>query len=322
MKQKILELLWNENEEYLSGSRISRKLNISRTAVWKHINSLRSEGYQIDSQTNRGYRLLSSPDLLLPEAIKLDLKTKILGKDIFYFDSLDSTNRKAKELASQGAAEGTVIIAEEQTGGRGRLGCSWQSPKGKDLLFSIILRPPINPLDTPQLTLVAAVGMAKALKSYSGLDLKIKWPNDLLFGSKKMVGILTELAAEFNQVDYVVLGIGVNVNSGNDDFSEELKTVAGSLKQVTGRKQKRLELFRTILEELEQSYLNYLQAGFALIREQWLKLSGTLNSRIKITERSQTFQGVAEDLDREGRLLVRLDDNTLCTVVAGEINLI
>jgi BirA family biotin operon repressor/biotin-[acetyl-CoA-carboxylase] ligase len=321
MKQRILQLLWDE-EGYISGSRISGKLNISRTAVWKQINVLRSEGYEIDSQTNRGYRLISIPDLLLPEAVKLELKTETFGQEIVYFDTIDSTNRKAKELASGGAAEGTVVVTEEQTGGRGRLGRSWLSPKGKGLWFSIVLRPQISPLDSPQLTLVSAVGVVKALKAYTGLDLKIKWPNDLLYGGKKVVGILTELAAEFGRVDYIVVGIGINVNTDLEDYPEELRDIVCSLKMVTGREQNRQSLLRLILQQLEQSYLVYLREGFSPIRTEWLKLSGTLGSRVKITESAQAFQGLAEDLDEQGRLIVRLSDGSLHPVLAGEIILI
>jgi BirA family biotin operon repressor/biotin-[acetyl-CoA-carboxylase] ligase len=206
--------------------------------------------------------------------------------------------------------------------GRGSLGRSWSSPKGKGLWFSLILRPPISPLDTPKLTLVAAVALAKAVKRFAGIDLKIKWPNDLLYGKRKVAGILTELAAEFGQVDYVIVGIGINVNLTDSDYPEELKETAGSLKMITGKTYNRAELLRVILLELERAYFTYLNEGFAPIRSDWCTLAGTLQTRVRITDRNGSFEGIAEKLDEEGRLLVRLPDNTIRAVLAGEVNLL
>ncbi|HHV72127.1 MAG TPA: biotin--[acetyl-CoA-carboxylase] ligase [Clostridia bacterium] len=322
MKERVLELLAEKEGNYISGSEISRRLGISRTAVWKHINTLRQEGYQIDSQTNRGYLLIKSPDLLLPQEIKRGLASCRFGQEIIYLERVDSTNQKAKELAVQGREEGMVVIAEEQLEGRGSLGRSWSSPKGKGLWFSLILRPPISPLDTPKLTLVAAVALAKAVKRFAGIDLKIKWPNDLLYGKRKVAGILTELAAEFGQVDYVIVGIGINVNLTDSDYPEELKETAGSLKMITGKTYNRAELLRVILLELERAYFTYLNEGFAPIRSDWCTLAGTLQTRVRITDRNGSFEGIAEKLDEEGRLLVRLPDNTIRAVLAGEVNLL
>lgn len=248
-KEKILGFLRN-NSGYVSGEELSERLDVSRTAVWKNINALRSSGYEIESVTNRGYRLISRPDLLTKEEITAGLSTAFLAKEIYYQESVDSTNEEAKRQAMHGAPNGSLFIAEEQTGGKGRLGRIWRSPRGSGLWFSILLRPSSLPEQIASLTLLAGLAVCTAIRSKTGCTAMIKWPNDVVIGSKKVCGILTEMAAEIDRVDYVIMGIGINVN--NESFPEELQIKGTSLYLETGASVARAELLCEILKELER----------------------------------------------------------------------
>ena len=206
MRSRILSVLKAAGSSYISGEAIASELGISRTAVWKHINELRQSGYHIDSHSRSGYRLQDSPDCLLPEEIKIGLDTEIMGREIIYFDDIPSTNNQAKVKARQGAVEGTVIVSEAQSIGKGRLDRSFFSPHGKGIWFSVILRPPFLPQDAPKCTLLAAVAVAAAMRSF-GVEAGIKWPNDIVVNGHKITGILTEMSAEMTSIHYVVIGI-------------------------------------------------------------------------------------------------------------------
>jgi len=221
-KQQVLEELRKRKGEYVSGEELSRRLGLSRTAIWKHIKALRRDGYQISACTRRGYTLLCIPDRLYPEEVTAGLKTTWLGRPFYYYEEVGSTNQVAKDLAEQGAPHGAAVLAEGQTSGRGRLGRGWLSPAGKGIWLSLVLRPRVAPWQLPQLSLLAAVGVASAIKEITGLEVGIKWPNDILSRGKKLCGILTEMRAEVEITQYVILGIGLNVNLDIEDFTRDL----------------------------------------------------------------------------------------------------
>ncbi|WP_258360635.1 biotin--[acetyl-CoA-carboxylase] ligase [Moorella sulfitireducens (nom. illeg.)] len=320
-KQQVLEYLRRRPGEYISGEELSKRLAITRTAVWKHVQALRREGYQIDAQTRRGYCLLSAPDCFYPEEVTAGLKATWLGRNLYYYDEVGSTNQVAKELADGGAPEGTVVIAEGQTGGRGRRGRSWVSPPRKGIWFSVILRPRVATAMASQLTLLAAVAVAAAVRRQTGLPPGIKWPNDLLAGGRKMCGILAEIKAEIDVLEYVVLGIGLNANLEVGDFSPEVRPHATSLYLELGRPVERLPLFQEMLYQLEKWYERWQEKGFEPIRRAWKEASVTLGREVEVNTWRDVFRGVAVDIDAEGALLVRGAGGEVRRYNSGEVSL-
>ncbi|MDK2820594.1 MAG: BirA family transcriptional regulator [Clostridia bacterium] len=320
-KQQVLEFLRNHQGEYVSGEEMSRILDISRTAIWKHIQALRLEGYEIEAQTRRGYRLVSIPDCFYPDEVASGLKTSWLGRTLYYYDEVGSTNQIAKELADDGAQEGTVVITECQTGGRGRRGRTWLSPKGKGIWFSVIFRPRIATAQAPQITLMAAVAVTAAIRDETGLPAGIKWPNDILIGNRKVCGILTEIKAEIEAINYVVVGIGLNVNLEETEFSPEVRPIATSLLLELNRPVKRLPLFQRILYRLEQGYELWQEEGFAPIQKAWKEANVTLGREVQINSWREVFKGVALDIDAEGALLVKGEGNDIRRFSSGEVSL-
>lgn len=320
MRSKILSYFLNHPGEYVSGEKISEDLHISRAAVWKHLKVLRNEGYQFDSQVRKGYLLLEIPDLVSEEVVMPHLKTKYVGRNYKYLKEVDSTNQKAKELASQGAIEGTVVIAETQNHGKGRLQRGWFSPAYRGIWLSVILRPRFLPQEAPKMTLLAAVAVAKVLRDHQ-VPVGIKWPNDLLIGSKKIVGILTELSAEIEQIHYVVLGIGVNINIRQDDFSPELQEIATSLQDISGVPWRREKLVAEMLAEIERLYDAVQENGFAEIFQLWRKMNITLGSEVTVLCGDISYEGVATDLDESGSLWIQKTDGTRELVQAGDVSI-
>lgn len=321
MRQAILKLLKAHPELYLSGEEISQKLGISRTAVWKHMNKLRDEGYDIESVTKLGYKLKGIPDLLLPEEIKSRLNTKVIGHTIYSFPEIDSTNSYCKTLGEKNAPEGTLVVAEHQLKGRGRLGRTWISPAGRGLWFSLLLRPKISPQEASRLTILAAVAIARVLHDRYHLKAGIKWPNDLLLAGKKFSGILLEMKAEADQVNYLVLGIGINVNIPAEEFPEELADIATSLAAEKGSFLSRVDLLTAMLEEIEKLYFDFLGKGFSTIMELWKKYNITLGKTVSITNWQTTWKGRAVEMDTNGGLVVTLPDGTKKTVYSGDVTL-
>ena len=321
MKEIVLRLLKERSPEYVSGEEICRLLNVTRTAVWKHIQALRESGYEIEARPRAGYTLTGIPDRLYPEEIRDGLSNRFLGRKIYYFDTVSTTNDKAKELARQGDGEGTLIVAEEQTGGKGRLGRKWFAPKYKGIWFSLILCPPVLPPEANQVTMLAAVAVASAIKKETGIEAGIKWPNDLLVGSKKICGILTELSAEMERINYLVAGIGINVNQDETDFPEELRESAASLKNEFKRKIDRVRLIQTTLAEFEGWYGTWLEQGFAPVLARWKEMSVSLNCPVRISAPNNSWDGWAEDIDSDGALLLRLPGGELRRVISGEVSL-
>ncbi|MBS4007913.1 MAG: biotin--[acetyl-CoA-carboxylase] ligase [Clostridium sp.] len=319
MKETVLAGLKEHFGSYVSGEQLSNRLQVSRTAVWKYIAGLREDGYLIESSPKLGYRLVSLPDLLLPLEIRDGLKANILGKKIYYHRTIDSTNRLARELAAAGAVEGTLILSEEQLAGRGRLGRSWVSPAG-GIWLSLVVRPRLAPHKAQLITLLAAVAAVEATKMTTGLVPGIKWPNDLLLGGRKLAGILTEVSAEMERVNYLVLGIGLNANLSAEHFQGELADRATSLLLETGRSTSRVSWVQNFLTVFEDAYLLAQEQGFAGVLASWRRYSVTLGQNVLVNSGARTVHGTALDIDEQGALLVKTAAGTE-TFLAGEVSL-
>lgn len=320
MKGTIVQIL-KQSGEWVSGESLCRELGVSRTAVWKHIRNLREEGYDIEARANLGYRLRSVPDVPYPGEVAEGLGTAVMGSRIEYFVDLPTTNNEAKKLARAGCPEGTVVVAESQSGGKGRMGRFWFSPRARGLWFSVILRPPVNLVETPQVTMVAAVAVALAVREHTGLAASIKWPNDLLVEGKKLCGILVELNAEIDRVNFMVAGIGLNVNIDSNQFPPELAGIATSLKIEAGRHIPRVPMLRALLQSLEIWYRRWLQEGFTPVLEKWRELCVTLDCPVTVHTIKGSYAGHALDVDETGALLVQRADGTVERLVAGEVSL-
>jgi BirA family biotin operon repressor/biotin-[acetyl-CoA-carboxylase] ligase len=318
-EQRILALLEAGGEGYVSGEALSGALGLSRTAVWKVVEGLRGKGYRVEAVPARGYRLLEAPDRLTALELAPRLTTRALGRTLHAFDALPSTNVHAFRLAAEGAAHGEVVLCEQQTAGKGRRGRQWVSPPGRNLAMSVILRPALPPQAAPELTLVAAVALAEALRE-AGAPAAIKWPNDVQLEGRKVAGILTELSAEPERVSFVVLGVGVNLNSRPEDFPPELAGQVTSLALALGRPVSRAAFTAQLLARLEGWLERHLAEGFAPVAQAWRALSSTLGMDVVVrTERSE-LRGHAEDIDASGALLVRrADGGGLERVLAGDV---
>ncbi|WNG16478.1 biotin--[acetyl-CoA-carboxylase] ligase [Cystobacter fuscus] len=314
----ILGFLVEGRDEFCSGEALSDKLGLSRTAVWKHVESLRGKGYRIDAVPARGYKLVDVPDKLTPLELAPLLSTHHLGQQIHFHESLPSTNVTAFQLAADGAEHGEVVITEQQTAGKGRRGRVWTSPPGVNLYFSAILRPELPPQRASELTLVAAVALAETLREQDA-DARIKWPNDVQIDGRKVAGILTELSADPDQVNFVVLGVGVNLNSGPEDFPPELAETATSLSRVLGRRVNRALFTSSLWGRLEEWMDLHHEVGFEPVRQRWVELSSTLGQEVRVRTDRAELRGVAEDIDAAGVLLVRTPEGRLERVLAGDV---
>ena len=321
LRSKILALLREAGDSYISGEEMAKRLGVSRTAVWKHIQELRREGYDIVSHSRSGYALQTAPDLLLPEEIQHGLKTKCIGKKIYFYDKIDSTNLEAKRLAAQGVPDGTVVVAEEQGSGRGRLERPLSSPKGKGIWFTVVLRPSFLPQDAPKCTLLSAVAVARAMEQF-GLKAQIKWPNDVLYQGKKLVGILTEMSAEMERIHYVIIGTGINVNMAEADFPPEIRAKASSLAIMKGEKIPRVPFFRAVLEAMDDLYDKVEKEGFADVFDEWRHYSIALGQEVRVigARTNDVFTGTAVDIDEEGALLVDTPTGRR-RVLAGDVSI-
>ena len=319
MRETVLAVLKESAERYVSGEELSNRLQVSRTAIWKHIGALRDEGYEIESSPRLGYRFVAVPDLLLPLEIGAHLKTQVLGKKIYHWREVDSTNRVARELAAEGEAEGAVMLAESQTVGRGRLGRAWSSPVG-GVWLSLLLRPNLVPYKAQLITLMAAVAAVEATQAVAGIQPGIKWPNDLLINGKKVAGILTEVSAEMERVNYLVLGLGINVNISSDVFPAEVRGIATSLLVETGELTSRVAWVQNFLEIMDQEYSRVQSEGFADILARWRQYSVTLGCQVDVRLGERNVFGTALNVDEEGALLVRTELG-IEKFVAGEVTL-
>jgi BirA family biotin operon repressor/biotin-[acetyl-CoA-carboxylase] ligase len=314
----LLTLLAENATIVISGARIAKEIGVSRSTVWRWVTRLREVGVKVKGQPRTGYFLEKVPDILTPDMLRQRLKGSLFGKKIYHFFKIDSTNRVALELAQAGEAEGAVILAEEQTAGRGRAGRSWLSEKAAGIYVTLVLRPKLAPVQAPLLTMMAGLSAHTAVQAVSGLEVDLKWPNDLLINGKKVGGILTEMMAEPNQVRYVIVGIGLNVNQ--EKFPAELAGVATSLRATSGKAQSRLELLVLLLREFETDYNRFLREGSASIVERFEALSSyARGKRVRVTSGDEVFVGMTAGLGPEGLLKVRREDGQVVTVIAGDV---
>jgi len=321
MKEKILKLLKDSGNDFLSGQKISEVLGVSRAAIWKHINTIKDDGYEIEAISRNGYRIVSSPDILTFEEIKNFLDTEYIGKNIIYYDSIGSTNTKAKELAESGQEHGTVIISEEQTTGRGRLGRNFISPKYKGIWMSIILRPNIITENVAQITLIGAAAVQKAIMKM-GIETKIKWPNDIVLNSKKICGILTEMSGEINHINYLIMGMGINVNLDGEDIPLDLKERATSIKLECGRFMERKILLANILNIFEKLYIEFVQNdNIKETIEICRKNSMLIGKEIQLVNRGKVTTAKAIDISDNGELIIENNQGAIEHIVSGEVSI-
>jgi BirA family biotin operon repressor/biotin-[acetyl-CoA-carboxylase] ligase len=314
----LLTLLAENATIVISGARIAKEIGVSRSTVWRWVTRLREVGVKVKGQPHTGYFLEKVPDILTPDMLRQRLKGSLFGKKIYHFFKVDSTNRVALELAQAGEAEGAVILSEEQTAGRGRAGRSWHSEKASGIYVTLILRPRLAPVQAPLLTMMAGLSARSAVQAVSGLEVDLKWPNDLLVNGKKVGGILTEMLAEPNQVRYVIVGIGLNVNQ--EKFPAELANVATSLRVSSGKPQSRLELLTLLLREFETDYNRFMREGSASIIERFEALSSyARGKRVRVASGDDVFVGMTAGLGPEGLLKVRREDGQVVTVIAGDV---
>lgn len=317
MHEKVLDHL-KRNPGPVSGEEISRHFHVSRAGIWKHIEEFRRLGYEIAAVPHLGYRLVSCPDKLLPWEVQFHLGTRIFGSKVIFHEKCASTMDEAFRLGLEGAPEGTVVCAESQSHGRGRLGRSWISPRGHGVYLSVILRPHLGPAQLPQLTLLCAVAVCEALRQASGLDVRIKWPNDLLAKGRKLAGILMELKAEIDEVKFIVMGLGINVNTP----AGQLPDGATSLKNETGKTFSRVALVQDILRSFEIWYEEVRGGDFAKVIHRWKALSQTLGHPVSVSGMEGAVRGLAVDLDSDGALLIRTASGKTVRKVSGDVTVL
>jgi BirA family biotin operon repressor/biotin-[acetyl-CoA-carboxylase] ligase len=314
----LLTLLSENATIVISGERIAREIGVSRSTVWRSIERLRELGVRVKGQRSTGYFLEKVPDVLTPDLLRKRIKGKLFGKRFFHFFKTDSTNRVAMELGHAGEPEGAVILAEEQTAGRGRAGRIWHSERGTGLYITLLLRPRLSPVQAPLLTMLAGISAHAAIQAQTGLAPELKWPNDLLLNEKKIGGILTEMHAEPNHIQFVIVGIGINVNQ--EKFPTELSSIATSLRKETGRVWPRLELLARLLHEFETDYNRWMREGPSYVIDRFQKISGFASGRqVRVDSGSEVYSGVTAGLSPEGLLLVQKKNGPLVTVIAGDV---
>lgn len=303
MKEEILRLL-RSADGYISGQELCNRFGVSRTAVWKAINQLKEAGYEIEAQQNKGYRLKAAPDLMTEAEIKSLMHTEWVAKEVLYFDTIDSTNTKAQELAEKGYPSGTLVVADKQESGKGRRGRSWVSPSGTGIFMTLMIKPDINPNNASMLTLVAALAVAKAITSVTGEEALIKWPNDIVINGKKVCGILTEMNAQFDYINHIVVGIGINVH--NESFPEEISQMASSLMiEAGGKRFHRAQIIAETMSYFEQYYDTFLKTQdlSALVRE-YDELLVNMNKAVRVLDPKEPFDGKAMGITPKGELIV------------------
>lgn len=318
MKDKLLKML-SEAEGYVSGQRLCEELNVSRTAVWKNINRLKEEGYVIEAVPNKGYCLKERPDVINVPEIKSGLQTRSWGQETMFFEEVDSTNNVAKKMAEEGAPHGRLVIAENQNAGKGRRGRTWSSPEGTGIWMTFILRPQIHPQAASMLTLVAAMAVRKAVYTETGLETVIKWPNDIVAGGRKICGILTEMSAELEWINYVVVGVGINANIWK--FPDEISDKATSLFLETGRTVDRSRMVSAYGNAFEEYYNRFVETGsLALLKEEYNSYLANFHNQVKILDAGGDFVGISKGINDAGELVVTDAEGTERIVRSGEVS--
>lgn len=319
-RNKLITILSEKQDEYISGQYLSEILGVSRNTIWKHMNQLKKDGYEMDSQVNKGYRIIRFPNKLSDNTLKWGLDTRWLGKTIVHKETTESTQRIAHELALNGAAHGTIVIADEQTSGKGRMDRAFHSKKGKGIWMSMILRPDLLPYMAPQLTLLTATVLASVLDTHAHIQPQIKWPNDVLIDKKKISGILTEMQAEQDKVVYVIIGIGININQDRSDIPEDLHSIVTSLKMETGESWDLTKVTQAFLTKFEEKYSDFIDKGFENIKKDWENYGFRINEKLKITSGNNVFDAMFIGIAEDGALLARKEDKTIERIYSGEIS--
>lgn len=320
MKTEILKIL-RSTDGYVSGQELCDKLGVSRTAVWKVIGSLKEEGYEIDSVSRKGYRLLSSPDVVSESEIASRISDGVFGQKVVSYEITDSTNTRAKQLAEEGAVHGTLVVANMQTAGKGRRGRSWQQEAGSVIAMSLLLRPTFSPDKASMLTLLAAHSVAGAIEAVTGLPAAIKWPNDIVINRKKTVGILTEMSLGVEQaaIDYIVIGIGINVN--NTAFPEDIRDMATSLYLERGERVSRSALIAESMRRLEVDYEAFLKTeDLSAILPDYNAHLISMNKEVRVLDPKGEYTGISRGMDAQGELIVERADGEIIKVYAGEVS--
>lgn len=322
-KAEAILRLFHTEKGHISGEHLSKHFGVSRTAVWKHISALRKDGYCIDAVPSRGYRLMSSGDRIDPQAIKAQLAGSRIAARLEFLKTTVSTNADAFRMAEDDASEGTVVLADAQSGGKGRRGRTWSSPAGVNLYCSVVLRPNIMPHEAAQLTFLSTVAVARAIEQTTALTPEIKWPNDLLVSGKKVSGLLNEMSAETDGINFVILGIGVNLNMSADQFPADLRHPATSLFIESGRLIDRSRFAAIMLNELDRLYADFLDKGFGPVREEWQNRCNAKGRRIMVSDGNAEFtEGEFSGIDGDGALLLRTDYGTINRIISGDVRII
>jgi BirA family biotin operon repressor/biotin-[acetyl-CoA-carboxylase] ligase len=319
--EEVLSLLQKKRRTFLSTKEISEKLRVHPYVVYQAIKELRRWDFEISSEKGKGYRLLKSPDLILPGEVKRKLRTKILGKEVLSYRSLGSTNQLGFRLAEAGAGEGMLILADEQSRGKGRMGRGWYSPPGLGLWISLILRPNIPPFKAPGLSICAGLALAQTIRQLTGLDARIKWPNDCLMNGLKVGGILLELSAELDRTNFVIAGIGVNVNHLPKDFPTRLSGRATSIRMEWGKELSRVRLLTSFMQRFESLYLDFKKKGLSPQRQLIKKFSSLLGKKVAVKFGRERIEGLAQDIDDYGSLVIRTPKGER-VVRAGEVTVV
>ena len=318
MKARILRAL-RQSDGYVSGQELCEQLQVSRTAVWKKIRQLQEEGYEIEAVTNRGYRILSTPENMSAEEIESRVQTGWIARSVEYLERIDSTNQYAKKRAEEKCPEGLLVVADEQTMGKGRSGRSWSTPPGTNIAMSLVLRPALAPERISMVTLVMGLAVARACRQLYGLEAGIKWPNDIVVNGRKLCGILTEMCCEILQVGYIVIGVGINANL--TEFPEEIRKTATSLELELGHPINRAELIAAVMEHFEEAYEAFIRCSdLSALQEEYNALLVNRDRAVRVLEPGHEYTGTAQGIDAAGNLLVRRDDGELTRVYAGEVS--
>ena len=317
-RAETLRLL-RESGKNVSGQELCEHFGISRTAVWKMMNQLKEEGYEIEAVQNKGYRLLNEPDLVTKDELESRTHTKYVGQTVYYSREVDSTNTWAKRLAEEGAPNGTLTTAETQTAGKGRRGRVWKSPEGTSVSMSILLYPDLEPAKAPMLTIVMGLAVVQGVQRALGIDTKIKWPNDAVLNGKKLCGILTEMSAQIDYFNYVVIGTGINVNQM--EFPEEIAEIATSLAIEMGHPVNRAKVVAAVLEAFEEDYEKFLEAGdLSELKEAYEAVLANKDQPVRVLDPKEPFEGVALGITPTGELRVQKEDGTIVEVHSGEVS--
>ena len=318
MKSEILRLL-KENDTYISGQQLCEQFQVSRTAIWKVIDQLKKEGYQIEAVRNKGYRLIESPDVMSKAEIDSLVDTKWAGKNVIYYDETDSTNNRAKEAGNNKEPHGTLFVADMQMAGKGRRGRVWKSPSGSSIYMTILLYPDIPPVKAPQLTLIMAIAVAEGIREVTGLETKIKWPNDIVVNGKKICGILTEMGTNGVKINYVLIGVGINVNL--KEFPEEMQDKATSLILEGGHEYDRNQVIALVMKYFEINYEKFIQTcDFTHLLDDYHRILANLNQPVRVIDGDRSFEGICRGIDEKGELLVERQNKEVVKVSAGEVS--